>query len=135
MRSVGEWAVQSTKDMKPDPDYIKKVLDAFREHPDPSMDIGQLAEVGLSYQTAEFYFHLRLLNDQGFVERDDSQPGVGVDRASLDGGYCWSVIPLRLTADGHAFAEAMGNSLSLIHISEPTRQAEISYAVFCLKKK
>src|SRR5678809_976477 len=25
-----------------------------------------------------------------------------------------------------------GESLSLIHISEPTRQAEISYAVFCL---
>ena len=25
--------------------------------------------------------------------------------------------------------------LSLIHISEPTRQAEISYDVFCLKKK
>ena len=25
--------------------------------------------------------------------------------------------------------------LSLIHISEPTRQAEISYAVFCWKKK
>src|SRR5678810_427857 len=28
-----------------------------------------------------------------------------------------------------------GRYLSLIHISEPTRQAEISYAVFCLKKK
>src|SRR5665213_1446730 len=28
-----------------------------------------------------------------------------------------------------------GSGLSLIHISEPTRQAEISYAVFCLKKK
>src|SRR5674476_1587607 len=28
-----------------------------------------------------------------------------------------------------------GKGLSLIHISEPTRQAEISYAVFCLKKK
>src|SRR5665213_3009986 len=27
-----------------------------------------------------------------------------------------------------------GEKLSLIHISEPTRQAEISYAVFCLKK-
>ena len=35
-----------------------------------------------------------------------------------------------------AFANArMGYLLSLIHISEPTRQAEISYAVFCLKKK
>ena len=29
----------------------------------------------------------------------------------------------------------LGVQLSLIHISEPTRQAEISYAVFCLKKK
>src|SRR5674476_187073 len=29
---------------------------------------------------------------------------------------------------------AMEYVLSLIHISEPTRQAEISYAVFCLKK-
>ena len=26
-------------------------------------------------------------------------------------------------------------TLPLIHISEPTRQADISYAVFCLKKK
>src|SRR5678810_835223 len=31
--------------------------------------------------------------------------------------------------------EARRARLSLIHISEPTRQAEISYAVFCLKKK
>ena len=29
----------------------------------------------------------------------------------------------------------VSRGLSLIHISEPTRQAEISYAVFCLKKK
>ena len=28
-----------------------------------------------------------------------------------------------------------GDNLSLIHISEPTRQEAISYAVFCLKKK
>src|SRR5665213_3725295 len=42
-------------------------------------------------------------------------------------------------AFGHAlFQIAIGRSndaqigLSLIHISEPTRQAEISYAVFCL---
>src|SRR5665213_2819957 len=28
--------------------------------------------------------------------------------------------------------EWIANGLSLIHISEPTRQAEISYAVFCL---
>ena len=38
------------------------------------------------------------------------------------------VNPSGLPNDNHV-------TLSLIHISEPTRQAEISYAVFCLKKK
>ncbi|GAB5783243.1 hypothetical protein JMUB7526_28650 [Staphylococcus aureus] len=35
-----------------------------------------------------------------------------------------AIIPATLLAQG----------LSLIHISEPTRHAQISYAVFCLKK-
>src|SRR5665213_4490922 len=35
----------------------------------------------------------------------------------------------------HPVQRAWATHLSLIHISEPTRQAEISYAVFCLKKK
>eukprot|EP01015_Nassula_variabilis_P027602 TRINITY_DN5684_c0_g1_i2.p1 TRINITY_DN5684_c0_g1~~TRINITY_DN5684_c0_g1_i2.p1 ORF type:complete len:220 (+),score=50.87 TRINITY_DN5684_c0_g1_i2:66-725(+) len=34
-----------------------------------------------------------------------------------------------------ALCKETTENLSLIHISEPTRQAEISYAVFCLKKK
>ena len=39
------------------------------------------------------------------------------------------------TNGGQNSASMTDISLSLIHISEPTRQAEISYAVFCLKKK
>ena len=38
-------------------------------------------------------------------------------------------------AEAPATPAASTQPLSLIHISEPTRQAEISYAVFCLKKK
>ena len=43
----------------------------------------------------------------------------------------------RITKDiqDGTFFEKAPLILSLIHISEPTRQAEISYAVFCLKKK
>ena len=37
--------------------------------------------------------------------------------------------------EGKVVPEDIEKILSLIHISEPTRQAEISYAVFCLKKK
>ena len=45
----------------------------------------------------------------------------------------------RAATDDDATAAAADDAvaaveLSLIHISEPTRQAEISYAVFCLKK-
>ena len=43
----------------------------------------------------------------------------------------WSMRPwVMLKQAGIPFEEVM--LLSLIHISEPTRQAEISYAVFCL---
>eukprot|EP01017_Pseudomicrothorax_dubius_P036213 TRINITY_DN5166_c0_g2_i2.p1 TRINITY_DN5166_c0_g2~~TRINITY_DN5166_c0_g2_i2.p1 ORF type:complete len:311 (+),score=34.15 TRINITY_DN5166_c0_g2_i2:206-1138(+) len=40
---------------------------------------------------------------------------------------------ITLAVGGYLFHQS--KNLSLIHISEPTRQAEISYAVFCLKKK
>ena len=40
-----------------------------------------------------------------------------------------------MAKDGIDITGHTSNNLSLIHISEPTRQAEISYAVFCLKKK
>ena len=44
---------------------------------------------------------------------------------------------LKLRRDGKTFkqiGDELGVSLSLIHISEPTRPLYISYAVFCLKK-
>src|SRR5674476_99512 len=46
----------------------------------------------------------------------------------------WRYRALEFEALERTFTLA-GPLLSLIHISEPTRQAESSYAVFCLKKK
>ena len=42
---------------------------------------------------------------------------------------------VQLRIDERLIHGQITTALSLIHISEPTRQAEISYAVFCLKKK
>ena len=56
-------------------------------------------------------------------------PDGNINLWHLDGGEHWfGVLP------DCQFALFEGN-LSLIHISEPTRHAQISYAVFCLKKK
>lgn len=110
--------------MKPDPEYTKRLLEAFRDAPEPTTDINELQECGLSYETAEFYFHLRLLDDDGFVERDDGEPGVGV--AGSGGHYIWSAFPLRLTASGHEFAEAMANKTAFAAVKRSFASSSLS---------
>src|SRR5678810_1457199 len=64
-------------------------------------------------------------------------------RSTLDRSSAASDVYKRQVKDNEWFTEyfevegkhVIVKILSLIHISEPTRQAEISYAVFCLKKK
>src|SRR5678810_1346636 len=64
-------------------------------------------------------------------------------RSTLDRSSAASDVYKRQVACGSASGTSKNKAqtlvdvlqLSLIHISEPTRQAEISYAVFCLKKK
>lgn len=92
--------------MKPDPEYTRKLLTAFEEAAEPTTDIFELKERGFDYQTNEFLFHLRLLNDDGFVVLESGERGIGVDR-SIDGVYSWSAVPLRLTSSGHEFAVAL----------------------------
>ena len=94
--------------MIPDPDYLKNLLDAFRSAPEPTTDIQELQNSGLNFNDPKFEFHLKLLVDDRYVECDNGRPDIGL-RKGAD-GYCqWSVVPLRLTAAGHEFAEALDN--------------------------
>ena len=54
--------------------------------------------------------------------------GIPVATVAIDGAVNAALLSCQMLA-------IEDEELSLIHISEPTRQAEISYAVFCLKKK
>ena len=110
--------------MKPDADYLKELLTAFQDAPEPTTDIRQLADAGLAYDDPKFEFHLFLLGDQRFVT-DDGDGSLGMDRGA-DGTVEWSVIPLRLAASGHQFAEALGNSKVLATIKEKFVGASIS---------
>jgi len=88
--------------MKPDPEYLKQLLTAFRDAPNPTTDIRELEGAGLSLEDPEFVFHMMLLQDDCFVESASQAGGIGISSTAP-----WSVIPLRLTAAGHQFAEAM----------------------------
>jgi hypothetical protein len=111
--------------VKPDAEYLKKLLTAFQDAPNPTTDIRELEGAGLSLDDPKFEFHMTLLQDGGFVESESRAGGIGLSKGA-DGSIQWSVIPLRLTASGHEFAEAMGNSKVLQTLKKSFVGASIS---------
>src|SRR5678810_1064647 len=102
-----------------------------------------LGSVEASYFTGD---QLRMIAD--FVsERGGGLLALGGRRAMGEGGYGGTPVAEVLPVDFAVGPDTKGDffkelkvdvtvpGLSLIHISEPTRQAETAYAVFCLKKK
>lgn len=92
--------------MKPDPEYIKQILTAFQDANNPTTNIEELKAAGLPWDDPKFEFHMMLLHDSGLMESEHG--GIGFSRGA-DRRIEWSVIPLRLTARGQQFAEALGN--------------------------
>jgi hypothetical protein len=66
--------------MKPDPDYLRKLLTAFRDAPGPTTDIQELKHAGFDYYEPRFEFHLRLLADDGYVDADSTRHGIGLTK-------------------------------------------------------
>jgi len=94
--------------MKIEPDYLKKLLEACEAAPTPVFDIKYLKAAGLDFNSDQFVFHMGILDDQGFIEREGREPGFGLIRGP-DGHISWALLPLRLTAKGHQFIEALRN--------------------------
>lgn len=92
--------------MKIDQQYLKDLLIAFEDNPDPQTNIEELKEAGFSYMDPKFLFHMRLLDDQNLIQRTDSKSGFGFFEGADDGGS-WGVLPLRLTSRGHDFIAAL----------------------------
>ncbi|MHA7000162.1 DUF2513 domain-containing protein [Aeromonas schubertii] len=94
--------------MKIDNEYLKGLLEAFEASDTPTTDIEELKKAGFSYQEDKFIFHLSILADQNLVQCEQGY-GLGYQKG-VDGYVSWAVVPLRLTAFGHEFLEALRNS-------------------------
>lgn len=94
--------------MKIDHEYLKGLLEAFEAAGEPQTDIYKLQQAGYDFMTNEFLFHMRLLDDRNLIARTDGKYGFGYFEGADDGGS-WGALPLRLTASGHDFLEAIRN--------------------------
>ena len=106
--------------MKIDQDYLKRLLEACQASKKPTFNIADLEAAGLDHNDAQFEFHMMILNDQGFVEREDRRPGIGLLKGM------WSAVPLRLTASGHQFVEALSNKEVWAQIKHGFKDASIT---------
>jgi hypothetical protein len=94
--------------LKIDQEYLKVMLNTFVDSPRSFIWIADLADRGLDMDD-KFLFHIQILEDQSFIECLDKKSNIGYE-ITLGGEYRWESRPLRLTATGHEFVEAMNNS-------------------------
>ena len=91
--------------VKIDQDYLKSLVVTFWESPRSFVELGDFRKKGLEVDD-KFLFHMQLLEDQALIERQNKDKDLGY-RIALGGNFEWMSKPLRLTASGHEFAEAL----------------------------
>jgi len=78
--------------VKIDQEYLKKLLEACQASEKPTFDIEDLKAAGLDYNDQQFEFHMKILNDQRFIEQDDGDAGFGLTKGLLDGAGCGAFV-------------------------------------------
>lgn len=91
--------------MKIDQEYLREIINTFTESSRSFIWIGAILDKGIEMDD-KFLFHMQILEDQHFIECLDKTPEIGY-QIVMGGNYEWKSYPLRLTAAGHDFAEAI----------------------------
>ena len=91
--------------MKIDQGYLKKILNTFLDARRSFVWPADILASGIEMDD-KFLFHIQILEDQHFIECLDKRSDIGYEIA-LGGEFEWNSRPLRLTASGHEFAEAL----------------------------
>ncbi|MFT6158817.1 MAG: hypothetical protein ACJA00_001394 [Myxococcota bacterium] len=115
--------------MKPRIEYIRKVLAAFEQSEEPYTNIYKLRDLGIDYKTNEFFFHLRIMEDEGLVAPYGSSHSLGYRVGARSEEVIWTHLPMRLTATGHDFARTLENGDLLPKLSEVATSSGLQVAM------
>ncbi len=110
--------------LKIDQEYLKSLLNTFIESPRSFIWVADFIDNGIEIDD-KFLFHIQILEDQKFVECLDKKSEIGYE-ITLGGEFEWSSRPLRLTAVGHEFVEAINRDEIWAVIKKEFKTASLS---------
>lgn len=94
--------------MKIDQEYLKRLLNTFIDSPRHFSELCDFQTNGIEVDE-KFLFHMQVLEDQSLIECLNKEKHLGYI-ITLSGNFQWMSKPLRLTAEGHAFVDAINKS-------------------------
>jgi hypothetical protein len=112
--------------VKPDVDYMQRVLQLFEDHPGAFIDVRELERAGIAVDE-KLAFHLLQAEDRGLIAPGMPEHGLGIlmPRGKFHG---ITALPLRLTANGSTFLAAL-NQPSLRPKVEKAAESGLGVAV------
>lgn len=91
--------------MKIDQEYLKRLLNTFVDSSKHFVELSDFESNGVAVDE-KFLFHMQVLEDQSLVECLNKDKDLGYS-ITMSGTSYWASKPLRLTAPGLEFAEAL----------------------------
>ena len=122
--------------MKIDYDYMIKIFNVFLEAETPTVDWQAFEDLrdGKLYDN-KFIFHIRLLSETHLIsdeQGDSSLKSLGVIPTLTD--YVISIIPWRLTSEGHSFSSGITKPDILTTIKEKFKNEGFSVVMDVVKQ-
>lgn len=110
--------------MKIDQEYLREILNTFIESPRSFIWVADVTNKGIEIDD-KFLFHIQILEDQHLIECLDKKSDIGYE-ITLGGNFEWKSRPLRLTASGHEFTEAINRPEIWEILKDEFRDASLS---------
>lgn len=120
--------------MRIDYEYLSRILDVFLEAAAPTVTYKNFEDLRQGDDGEHrFVFHIEILVDKELIVSVLENPKIGIKRDG-QGNYMISIVPWRLTADGHDFASALIKPTILAKVKEKFAKEGLSAVIDIVKK-
>jgi len=114
--------------MRIDYEYISKILDVFLESNSPTVNWGSFSSLHEGEENEDkFVFHIKILQDKNLIASRTVTEDLGIK--NINGEYLISIVPWRLTSDGHDFASAITKPSVLSTIKDKFKKEGFSIII------